>query len=310
MDAASDEFAAAQFFPPVSGMTVVHVHYHEGRFVVGGRQLTVEEFHREVVERLGLPAGEPLIVVACGLAAGAGQEASELALLAGRPVVAATADAFTLPSGPGVPEGEVVAWHPRYAADGSPVMYQPGQWVVARPDGSQPTELGPYLLTSLRQGNLTTALRRPATVGEHATPPPRRLIRWNQGPPPGQVITARHDPLRRGLAGPGEFDAGSFDKVWGKLPNYPVRLPRGAAGRAGDGVLLEQRWAADAAAWRAVLDELAGHAPAPALGKRAEGFPAGRAEAFDVYARARDEHEAAAGRAALAQAYLDFFAGG
>ena len=76
-----------------------------------------------------------------------------------------------------------------------------------------------------------------------------------------------------------------------------VGLPRGAGGRAGDGVLVEQRWEADAAAWRVVLDELAGHAPAPDPGKRAEGFPADRAEAFDVYARARDEHEAAAGRA-------------
>jgi hypothetical protein len=43
------------------------------------------------------------------------------------------------------------------------------------------------------------------------------------------------------------------------------------------------------------LARLAGNAPSPALGNRPEGFPADRAEAFAIYARARDEHEAAAG---------------
>ena len=64
---------------------------------------------------------------------------------------------------------------------------------------------------------------------------------------------------------------------------------------------LEDRWAPYAAQWREELDRLAEHAPAPDLGKRPDGFPADRAEAFAQYAEARRAWEAAtaqAGRAA------------
>ncbi|MDT5028229.1 MAG: hypothetical protein QOE61_4655, partial [Micromonosporaceae bacterium] len=80
-----------------------------------------------------------------------------------------------------------------------------------------------------------------------------------------------------------------------------VELPRGAAGRSGDGRRLEELWAGDTSHWLGVLDRLAGDARPPSLGGRPEGFPVDRGEAFSVYARARREHEAAAVALAAAQ---------
>ncbi len=84
----ADELTAAEWFPRVDGARVLHVHVRGGGFAVGGRVLTAGEFHEEVVARLGLPEGEPLIIVGCRAAAepadGSRSVVAELARLSGR----------------------------------------------------------------------------------------------------------------------------------------------------------------------------------------------------------------------------------
>ena len=66
---------------------------------------------------------------------------------------------------------------------------------------------------------------------------------------------------------------------------------------------LGEQWAGYAAQWNEVLDRLAGNAPAPKQDKQPEGFPRDRAEAFDLYSRARAEHDEAADRLAKLEAH-------
>ena len=87
---------------------MLHVHFAGGGFLVGGGTLTPEEFTAQVLDYLNLAQDEVLILVACQTAArpepGAEDSwsaASTLALVSERPVIAATADAFTTPDGKG-----------------------------------------------------------------------------------------------------------------------------------------------------------------------------------------------------------------
>ena len=172
----ADEIAAAEFFPRVPGATVLHVHHAGGRFLAGGRALTQMEFLDEVMERLGLLPGEPVILVACGTAAltGTAHAVATLAMLAGRPVVGATGNAYTTAG------GEVVTAHAGVDADGRMVIVpdQPAHWVVARPDLAQTAGLGADLLARLRDGTIAALLPdREITVGEPLAPP-ARTVEW------------------------------------------------------------------------------------------------------------------------------------
>ncbi|HEY2441836.1 MAG TPA: hypothetical protein VGI31_01750 [Streptosporangiaceae bacterium] len=148
-DVRASELAAARSFPPVSGAAVLHVHFGDGAFAVGGQMLTPSQFLSEVVDELGLPPGQPLILVACQTAAvaatGPRRAASVLASLSGRAVIAATGEVFTTPN------AQVVTTHSGVDANGYPVVNTgpAANWVIAWPDGTLTPRLGPNLLATL-----------------------------------------------------------------------------------------------------------------------------------------------------------------
>ena len=185
-----EELTAARSFPAVEGARVLHVHVRGGGFAVGGRLLTPEQFHEEVVARLGLPEGEPLIVVGCRVAAapadGSRSAVAELARVSRRAVVGATADAFTTAAAGALSTSVpgVVTALAGVGADGRPVIVEdrPGEWVLARPDGSTQGGLGADLLASLRDGGSLAALLEGVRLrqDEEPAPPPAGTVRWSQ----------------------------------------------------------------------------------------------------------------------------------
>ena len=171
-----DGRAAAFWFPRVGGATVVHVHSDPatGGFVVRDQVLTAERFAAEFGERLGLAAGDLLIVVACRGA----ELAALLADRAGRPVLATTdADAWT------TPDGRVVAAQAAVDEQGRPVLV-PGAWVLTVPGREPPVRLGTELLAILRGGvlpeDLVPGARRLRVAEDGGRPRPARNVRWAQ----------------------------------------------------------------------------------------------------------------------------------
>ncbi len=181
-DVLANELAAAQSFPRLDGATALHVHFHDGVFAVGGRALTLSQFHDEVVSSLGLPEGQPLILVACQTAAapqapGTVGAALTLAELSGRPVIGATADAFTTAT------HQIVSAHASFDADGRPVFdgSPPGDWVIASPDGQLATGLGFDLLEALRNGSLAAHLPGVELADSEPPGPLVSPVRWTRG---------------------------------------------------------------------------------------------------------------------------------
>ena len=177
----ADELMAAQFFPDVDGATVLHVHFADGGFLVGGGTLTPEQFKEQVIDGLNLEPRQPLILVACQTAAasaamGQGVAASELASLSDRPVIAATGDAFT------TPKAQVVTTHSGVDAGGYPVVDAgpPADWVIAWPDGTLSPGLGPDLLAILDGKTLARDLPGVAIREGEPVGPPRRPVKWSR----------------------------------------------------------------------------------------------------------------------------------
>ncbi|HVT69652.1 MAG TPA: hypothetical protein VHF26_18015, partial [Trebonia sp.] len=204
----AEELAAARFFPPVTGASVLHVHHRTGGFVADGRQLTLREFARQVVDALELPPRQPLIVVACQLAS----EAVALAALTGRPVVASAEDALT------TPDGRIISGTTEFDNSGAPVV-RPGNWVVAHPDGSVSPGLGPDLLAILRDGGLAEHLPGVGITTGEQSGAPSRPIRW----------TAEGE-TRRLDKGKGRATDDGTPPV--RLPGTPPVRPPGAQVRA------------------------------------------------------------------------------
>ena len=186
------ELAAARFFPRVDGATVLHVHFGDGAFAVGDLTLTPQQFGDEALSQLGLPAGQPLILVGCQTAAPApdsGPQSAVMALaaLSGRPVIGASSDAYTT-----VEPGVVTAAHAGFDAEGRPVL-KLGDWVVAWPDGRIVPGLGSDLLAILRDGTLAAALLPGLSLGESE---PALAAAWPSG---GSAPTSLR-ALRRGAS--------------------------------------------------------------------------------------------------------------
>ena len=211
------EVAAAWSFPPVAGATVVHVHAEGGgtRFVVDDQVLTAAEFGGRVVA-LGLPAGRPVIIVACRAAAAAAELAGRL----GAPVVAASADAYTLA------DARVVAADTGYTADGVAVPVPgSGGWVLVRAGqdaghdagqdgGPAPVPLGADLLAAIGSGVLGQHLPVPLAVGQAIAPPPARPVRWSGTGSTGH----EHQTESAGPSGP--------DPISALQPSQPPELLR------------------------------------------------------------------------------------
>ena len=179
-DLQADELTAARSFPRVDGATVLHVHFRSGAFAADGRRLTPQQFQDQVVDPLGLPPGQPLILVGCQTAAGAQTPGSvpavsALSMLSKRPVIGATADAFTTTAAQ-----VVTAAHAGFDADGRPVLdaSRPGDWVAAWPDGRTVAGLGADLLAILRSGTLTAFLPGVGLGEGEPTASPARTVMW------------------------------------------------------------------------------------------------------------------------------------
>ncbi len=153
------------------------------------------------------------------------------------------------------------------------------------------------------QHYLATRTRSP--VAPASTAPPTTTAQPPADPvaTAGQLVAALRDgqPVVAPSAGASSAVPPRRRIMRGGLPGgnraAVVTPPGGVHGRSGDGVVRERQWAPYGAQWQAALDRLANHAPPPDLSNRPDGFPADRAEAFDVYAQARARYEAAAGQA-------------
>ena len=193
-DDGGDKVAAAHSFPPVAGATVVHVHAAGGgtEFVVDDQVLTAAEFGGRVVA-LGLPAGQLVIIVACRALAAAPVLAARL----GAPVVAASADAYTLPG------GTVVAAQTRYTGDGAAIpVLGSGEWMLVRAGqdvDQHRVQLGPDLLAAIDTGVLDQHLPVPLSVGQAMSPPPAWPVRWSSRGSTGH----EHRPDQAGPSVPG-----------------------------------------------------------------------------------------------------------
>ncbi len=194
----ANELTAAQSFPRLSGATALHVHFRDNAFIVAGRLLTPSRFHGEVLSQLDLPAGQPLILVACQAAVTAqapGSVAAVMALarLSGRPVIGATADVFTTPA------QEVVSAHASFDEEGRPLLgaSQPGDWVAVWPDGQFVAGLGPDLLASLAAGTLAAHNLDIKISAAETAVSPAWAVRWaTPGIHSGDQLPANRTPGR------------------------------------------------------------------------------------------------------------------
>ena len=152
------ELAAASWFPVVDGATVVHVHARGGALYAGGGELTPARFGDEVIAALGLPPGQPLILVGC--------QTRGRAWRPGRP--GAGAGPAGWPAGDRRDRCDV--HHPRRGGHRrarrvrrrrltrSWTLGAPGDWVIAWPGGQAADGLGPDLLAALAGGRLAGLL--------------------------------------------------------------------------------------------------------------------------------------------------------
>ena len=213
-----DAVDAALGFPPVAGAAVLHVHTTGGgsRFVVDDQVLTAAEFAGRVAS-LGLPAGQPVILVACDAVAAAG----ELAGLLDAPVIAADASAWT------TPDGRVVAAQAGVDDQSRAVLEAGrGDWVLVAPDGRRSGGLGRDLLDVLRSEALPSDLliepRQPRVAGSEGQPRPTRNVRWAADPLSGLTALGKRSRGPEGEAQGGD-EAG---------PSQPDKRPR-VAGPSG-----------------------------------------------------------------------------
>jgi hypothetical protein len=176
-DDTQDAVDAALTFPPVSGATVLHLHAADGvwRFVADDQVLKAAEFAGRVAG-LGLPAGQPVILVACNAFAAAGQLAGQL----GAPVIAANEDVHTLP------DGRVVAARLSVTGDGAVIPIAQGDWILVRAN-QLPVPLGGDLLAAIRSGGLGGQLGTPLVIGQVPAGArlPARPVRWGGNMPGG-----------------------------------------------------------------------------------------------------------------------------
>ncbi len=168
----ASELDAARSLLRLDGATVLHVHGSNGTFAVDGRELTPGQFHDEILTRLPLPPGQPLILMGCQTATAA----PEVAVLTGELVFGATKDAFTTTT------QQILTTSTGYDPKGRPVpdLASPGQWQPAWPDGRSATPLGSDLITGLRNNPHTTHLNITPTHGPLPAPPPDH---HQMGPP-------------------------------------------------------------------------------------------------------------------------------
>ncbi len=230
---------AANAFPEVAGALVVHVHAHpaSGLLAVGGRLLTPEDFHAEVVPLLGLAPGQLLVLVACRAGSalpGAQAAAGALADLAQRPVLAASGDVFTTPAG-------MVEVRQAGVDPAGRMTLQGASWRLFRPGQPEPAEFGPDLEQVLREqalaDDLLAAGLPPLQVSLRAvgTELPAEDVRWLAPGSLEQAWTAGHQRFTEmavrlaGQATPGQL-AGDAPAVSGALARYArARLDRAAA---------------------------------------------------------------------------------
>jgi hypothetical protein len=156
---------AVRSFPPITGASVLHVHVgSDSNFLLGGREVSARQYWTDVVAWLGLPAGQPLVVVGCGAPAPAGtveRAAAGLARHASRWVLAAGSDLHIAASGMLARVGFDPAGRPAAV---------PGSVALITPGGQVSGALGPDLPEAVWDPQLTIVTQKGG-----------RVIRWAAG---------------------------------------------------------------------------------------------------------------------------------
>lgn len=127
--------------------------------------MSVKRFLADVVPALGLPDGEPLVVVGCGAAPppeAMRVAATALARQAGRWVLTADSGAYASP--------QALLAAVEFDLSGRPAA-KPGTILLIAPDGHDIRVLGPDLRAAVRQA-------RPSPRSAQVTRQPGRTIRW------------------------------------------------------------------------------------------------------------------------------------
>ena len=250
---AADE-VAAQWFPPVAGAVVWHVHLDPvtGYVLAGDRSLTPLEFYVQVMGACQWPQ-TLLVLVGCWAARVAARDdesaAQALAWLGGGPVLAADTVAWTTAGGQMLAAGEVGV-----DAEGLPVLTSPGNWVLVRRDGQEQQAAGPDLLDILgRDDGLPEELldgARPRLATGEELPRPARAVRWGDGLASlvrlEEVITTADLSLPAGRTTGAPRPAGATRGVGGQVEAAGLRreliatrsgyfVPAGLGGDAADG---------------------------------------------------------------------------
>jgi hypothetical protein len=157
--------AAVRSFPAITGASVLHVHVGaDGNFLLGGRPVPPRQYWTDVVSGLGLPDGQPLIMVGCGGPSRAGtleQAAAGLARHACQWVLAAGSDLHITAGGMLARVGFDSLGRPSAA---------PGSVALIAPDGQVRGALGPDLAEAVWDPQLTVVTRKAG-----------RVIRWAVG---------------------------------------------------------------------------------------------------------------------------------
>ena len=157
-DARDLDEVAANWFPPVAGAVVWHLHLDpaKGGVPAGDQVLAPEQFYDQVMADRRWPAGTLLVIIACKAAAApAAREsaAQALARRGGGRVLAADGYVWT------TTDGRVVAAQPAVDGEGRPALdVAAGNWVLVEPDGRRSEGLGASLLDILRDGTVTSSL--------------------------------------------------------------------------------------------------------------------------------------------------------
>jgi len=184
-----ERMRAAFAVPRFDDLDMLHVATNGGQFMVGGRDLTAEQFVALLTE-LGMNARDrrsrPLVLIANGTSYARhdrGSLAGDVATEANRPVIGTDGHVII------TPDGAVLAWTFRYDGLDRPIAgsWQRGRWYLHLPGGRR-VALGqsPDLMVALQDVQLRRFLRRPGALQftRSADHPPLTAVRWGTAQAP------------------------------------------------------------------------------------------------------------------------------